>query len=444
MAVSREALYEEVWADPMLEVATRYEVSSSYMARLCRNLGIPTPPVGYWARLRAGGSASRPKLPAARPGEDIEWERSGRPAARAPWPYPKPPEHFHRHHPIVRDSTRLHSLVQRALPIFKEVEDPAYSRDFIKIRKQAVLDVHVSRRELERMFVVVNKILMTLDSCGYEVELAGGREPLRWIDFQPEDPKKRGYCYASHWWHPSEPTIVRIGTLPIGLSFYEIKEDVLAKEVKGEWVPLEVNDEVDLAAKPKRGRQHQRFQTHNIPGGRFAVRAYSPYEGAPWEQRWGEAKRGDWSLSPPSLVQTLEQASSTIADLVEKVWRKQEADHKRWLAEREARILREELRRQEEARLEAIRKREKSISDSTNDLLGMIEGWSRAARIEAFFNDVMRRASEGADGTGGLDGSPPEWLAERIEIARELLGGTDSLARFRRWRSPEERLADGP
>jgi hypothetical protein len=38
MAVSREALFEEVWAEPMLTVAARYGVSSNFLARVCERL----------------------------------------------------------------------------------------------------------------------------------------------------------------------------------------------------------------------------------------------------------------------------------------------------------------------------------------------------------------------------------------------------------------------
>ena len=34
MSVSREKLYEEVWAEPMLKVGARYGVSSSFLARV--------------------------------------------------------------------------------------------------------------------------------------------------------------------------------------------------------------------------------------------------------------------------------------------------------------------------------------------------------------------------------------------------------------------------
>jgi hypothetical protein len=41
MAVSREKLYEEVWQEPMITVAVRYCVSSSFLARICERLNVP-------------------------------------------------------------------------------------------------------------------------------------------------------------------------------------------------------------------------------------------------------------------------------------------------------------------------------------------------------------------------------------------------------------------
>lgn len=54
--VSREALYDEVWRHPMLRVAERYGVSSSFMARVCTSMNVPRPPRGHWAKLEHGKS----------------------------------------------------------------------------------------------------------------------------------------------------------------------------------------------------------------------------------------------------------------------------------------------------------------------------------------------------------------------------------------------------
>lgn len=75
MPLSRESLYEEVWAEPMLIVAKRYEVSSNYLARVCKLLRVPRPPAGYWSKKAVGREPPRPQLTNALPSEEQEWNR---------------------------------------------------------------------------------------------------------------------------------------------------------------------------------------------------------------------------------------------------------------------------------------------------------------------------------------------------------------------------------
>jgi hypothetical protein len=75
--VSREQLYEGVWAEPMTTVALKYEVSSSFMARICTRLKVPRPQRGYWAMYATGKRPKRQPLPEACPGDELEWARSG-------------------------------------------------------------------------------------------------------------------------------------------------------------------------------------------------------------------------------------------------------------------------------------------------------------------------------------------------------------------------------
>ena len=60
---SRQALYEEVWSEPVTKVAKRYEVSDVAIRKICAKLRVPLPPRGYWARLAAGRPGRRPALP---------------------------------------------------------------------------------------------------------------------------------------------------------------------------------------------------------------------------------------------------------------------------------------------------------------------------------------------------------------------------------------------
>lgn len=58
----RQKLYEEVWCRPVMHVATTYQVSGVYLARVCRVLNVPVPPCGYWAKVRSGQAVRRPSL----------------------------------------------------------------------------------------------------------------------------------------------------------------------------------------------------------------------------------------------------------------------------------------------------------------------------------------------------------------------------------------------
>jgi hypothetical protein len=77
--VSREKLYEEVWAEPMTTVARRYSVSSSFLARICAQLSVPRPPRGYWQQLQVGRTTTKPSLPDPEPGGEVEWWQDGVP-----------------------------------------------------------------------------------------------------------------------------------------------------------------------------------------------------------------------------------------------------------------------------------------------------------------------------------------------------------------------------
>src|SRR3972149_5720174 len=63
VTVSRDSLYEQVWSEPVLKVATRYQISGTALAKICRKVQIPVPPPGYWARKQHGYTPGRPDLP---------------------------------------------------------------------------------------------------------------------------------------------------------------------------------------------------------------------------------------------------------------------------------------------------------------------------------------------------------------------------------------------
>ena len=63
MKISRQDLYERVWSTPMTKLAKEFDISDVGLAKACRKNGIPTPPVGYWAKKAHGKAPARPPLP---------------------------------------------------------------------------------------------------------------------------------------------------------------------------------------------------------------------------------------------------------------------------------------------------------------------------------------------------------------------------------------------
>ncbi|QDR81316.1 hypothetical protein [Sporomusa termitida] len=59
----RTKLYNEVWSEPVTIVAKRYGISDNGLRKRCINLQIPLPPLGYWAKVRAGAKVPKPELP---------------------------------------------------------------------------------------------------------------------------------------------------------------------------------------------------------------------------------------------------------------------------------------------------------------------------------------------------------------------------------------------
>ena len=127
MTVSRDELHRLVWSEPMTKVAKQFNVSGSYMARICTIMNVPRPERGHWAKLAVGRAAPPKPLPEARPGDLLYWSKDGEVQ-----PAPKPRA------PNIRSGTRvriprnrIHGLIRGAEEHFENgrtVGNDAYPR----------------------------------------------------------------------------------------------------------------------------------------------------------------------------------------------------------------------------------------------------------------------------------------------------------------------------
>jgi len=294
--VTREQLYEEVWVEPMTTVATKYEVSASFLARVCERLAVPRPPRGYWAKVAVGKAPARPALPPPQADDLLEWSRNGELPRRAPRPPPQPPTAPARPLRKLVERPALHPLLVGALESFRNTRKALLSSDALYLRpyKRKLLDMFVSNEALDRALAVANELFQTLEDRGHRVVLAPLEMPRRFwrknLDHR-ERPSKVALSYGEAW-EPDRPTMVLLGTVAIGLTIFEASEEAEVCWVDGGYV------RVSEAPKTKRERfSHASSSTHKreMPSGRLVIRAYSPYPRTSWEQQWRERVLGDHS-----------------------------------------------------------------------------------------------------------------------------------------------------
>src|SRR3546814_20977853 len=59
----RQALYDLVWAEPLVTLAPKLGITGTALAKICRRHAIPVPGRGHWAKLKADKASPRFPLP---------------------------------------------------------------------------------------------------------------------------------------------------------------------------------------------------------------------------------------------------------------------------------------------------------------------------------------------------------------------------------------------
>lgn len=414
-SLTREALYELVWSEPMLKVAGRFGVSGSYLARVCSRLNVPRPERGYWAKLAVGKAQTPVPLPEAQPGDELVWSRDGTHIYVTP-SLPKPPGRMRRKRLIEPAAASEHPLVSGVKGNF---ESGGLSREagYLKPAKRLLVDLVVTKTGLDRALAFANQLFLTLEAYGHRVMLSPKGQHFRREDVDERETPSKTKRF-NNLWSPYRETVVYIGTVAIGLTVIEMAEEVEVRYVNGEYVR-----ERDYVP-PKRQRyafDHTWTTNKNLPTGRLCLQAYSPYARAKWVTQWREKTAGDLESQIKGIVKALEAATAGIARGVEEGARQAEIERRKW------EIQWANLEREQEERRSA-----EAIKASRKDLDHIIDRWAEANRIAQFFSEAERRAAD-------LGDEERLKLLERLRRAREMIGSTDALEHFMAWRSPEER-----
>src|SRR5262249_35054868 len=133
IALTRATLYEQVWTEPIVRVASRLGLSGRGLGKLCARYQIPVPPRGWWAKKRHGHAVRRIPLP---PGPGTAIEIVFHPGDVQP-PQKEPAEVEREKDPgwlisVPDDLAISHPLVKRAAAAIRKASRDARKSDVVR------------------------------------------------------------------------------------------------------------------------------------------------------------------------------------------------------------------------------------------------------------------------------------------------------------------------
>jgi hypothetical protein len=410
--VTRAELYEAVWAEPMIKLAERFEVSGSYLARVCDSLRVPRPDRGYWAKKEAGKTPPRPSLPPIEQGEPTEWSSGNGVLIRRSGPQQKSQAQQ-------GERKKTHTLLQGAAAHFahsRMVEDGEYLKPY----KRYLVDITASQLGLQQALEFANTLFFALEEKGHHVRIFGGQDgALRRPAVDPLDCKTARSGHNPHYglWSPGRLTVTHVNGQMVGLSIVELAEATVMRYVGNGTYVREV---VYVAPRSGYRADSTWTTTKERPAGRLRLTAYAPHHRVELTKQWQQTDRSSLTTRVPNIVGEIEVMAAQMVDLVAKAELQVEAERRR---------------RQAEWRCYAIEENKRRIRESTKEsreqLDLVIRNWAEMrARL-----DFLKGLEQDIDALPEPDRTA---IKARIALARDLLGPSDPVAHFRAWSAPTE------
>ncbi|WP_332767784.1 hypothetical protein [Phenylobacterium sp.] len=376
--LSRQELYELVWADPIRTVAATYGVSDVWLKKVCAGVQVPTPDRGYWAKLAAGKPVVKAKLPLRDPGMSDTVSITK-------------PAYSYRYDP----EAELAEPIPEP-PVFPEPLEEVRARVSKRVGKV------IRCRDLASPCLTVRKLLVNDDKR---------RE------------KHLRSAYPSSWDAPlfdSPFEVRRLRVLnAIGLALPRIggKLDYSGKEARR--LSLHVGGQtMEFALDHPSAKPNQWGEWSTRPGPADTLKLeLKPrfIEDIP-KWTWIDGEEG-------KLEDQLTDILIAFGVAGEVHYRQGRIAHHAYLLKRRADNEAEVIKRRLEAERLAREKREREAKARRDMLLGQAHDWRTAANIRSFVAEVMARGSQGPGDDGALE-TWRDWAlaeADAIDPAKRRL-----------------------
>lgn len=179
--LTREELYRKIWEKPTVKVAAEFGISDVGLAKICRKMDVPKPPLGYWRRIETGAKIQPTSLPKATnetkefvhlyvPAEDGSDKVSPEIQAMI-----DREELLENQIVIADDLDDSHPLIQKTKQFYDKAD--ADSQELISPpREKGYLNVSVSPVQAHRALLIMDAILKASEKRGYNVTVSSGHQ----------------------------------------------------------------------------------------------------------------------------------------------------------------------------------------------------------------------------------------------------------------------------
>jgi hypothetical protein len=184
--LTRQELYDRVWATPMSKLCREFGLSDVGLAKICKAHEVPYPPPGYWAKVHSGVPARKlPLKPASDPALDEvrirgraapEPPAAAREAAEAGAAAERQAENRIEVAATLADPLPLVERTARNLTAAKPGPDGR-----VRPRAGRCLDVEVSPAQVDRAARLLDALVKALEARGYPVSVGDEERPKTWV-----------------------------------------------------------------------------------------------------------------------------------------------------------------------------------------------------------------------------------------------------------------------
>ena len=236
IALTRQELYDRVWAEPVDTIAKKFGLSNVGLGKACRRHNVPVPARGYWARKAAGHKMRQPPLPPSKNGDETVTFLG---AAR-----PDPPAETERHavHPLIAFEMQPENKISVPEDLRVRHQAITQTKEYWAAQRRGEvqygdskwprLDIKVSKEILPRAFRLLQALFAALETRGHraaatkegktvltvldeplEVSLRAPSKQVRHVPTAKELADVKKYS----WSRPAPYDLVRTGTLALNI-----------------------------------------------------------------------------------------------------------------------------------------------------------------------------------------------------------------------------------